>query len=305
MSGRRGEGSFTFAGQSGSASERHQYLCDDRQLALPVGKQIGTSAAWRMGTIPHAKPMKPACLSFLLLIFGLFGLPEVSPAVTSSQTESGARWLQAELPANVSLQSADCEQLAAAVGKAALAHQPEAPAILRVALTRGVRTLRRGEGGKLPCACAKRLFSISVAAAPAQASALLDLATEFYPDCAAELAGVMRDYDRVSYDYKDRANDKNVVDGRDATGTPRGTTAVPSDPSTPTQQPSFDPGNDVQDRGDLTDRDIAGMDSGSINGFGTGDFGAVGFPGSPGFIGSFPDGGLALPPSPVTVAVNG
>ena len=116
-----------------------------------------------------------------------------------------------------------------------------------------------------------------MAAVPAQASALLDLATELYPDCAGELASVMCDYDRVSYDYKDRVNDKNVVDGRNRADAPaRGTTTVPSDAADP--QPSFDPGTDIQNQGDLTDRDVAGMDLDNTNGFGTGDFGNAGFP---------------------------
>ena len=240
--------------------------------------------------------------ALFLLVAGLFGLPPVVGAVSSS-SENGARLLRAELPKDVTLLAADCEQLAAAVGKATLAHQPDAPVILRVALTRGIRQLRREEG-KLPCACAKRLLSVSVAAAPTQASALLDEATELYPNCAGELASVLRDYDRVSYDYKDRVNDKNVVD--DKNGPARGY-AGSSDPNAPQRGAADDPAATIQDPGDLTDRDIRGLgllgDGTGYNGFGSG-FGAS-FPGSPGFIGSTPDGTLALPPTPVTAAVNG
>ena len=247
--------------------------------------------------------MKPAFLPSLLMIACLVGLPTMVPAAVSPN-ENGARWLQAELPAKVTLLAADCEQLASAVGRATLVHQPEAPAILRVALTRGMKQLRRGEGGIVPCGCAKRILSISVAAAPAQASALLDLATELYPTCATDFAEVMRDYDRVSYDYKDRANDKNVVDGKDADAPARGTTAAPSDPSH-AQPPVDDPGTVTQDRGDLTASDISAMGFGDVNGFGNGFSNS--FPGSPTFVGSPPDGGLALPvsPTPVTAAVNG
>ena len=115
--------------------------------------------------------------------------------------------LQAELPARVTLLDADCEQLAAAVGKATLVHQPEAPAILRAALTRGLRKLARGEG-KLPCACAQRIFSVSMAAAPTQASALPRPRHGALPRTTPpKLAATLRDYDQVSYDYKDRVID--------------------------------------------------------------------------------------------------
>ena len=242
--------------------------------------------------------MKLACLPALLLITCLTAFPAITRAAMSA-TESAAHWLQVELPAKVSLQSADCEQLTAAVGRATLAHQPEAPAILRVALTRGTKPLKRGEGGKLPSGCAERMFSVSVAAAPTQASALLDLAMELYPDRAADLAGMMRDYDRVAYDYKDRVGDKNVAGGGNAPA--RGTTTVPSDPSDP-GQPSF-AGITAQNPGDLSAQDISAMGFGDANGFGNGGI-SEGFPGSPSFVGSPPDGGLALPPTAVTAAVN-
>ncbi len=209
------------------------------------------------------------------------------------------RLLRAELPAKVTLLDADCEQLTAAVGRATLTHQPEAATILRVALTRGIRKLPRGESNLLPCACAKRLLSVSVAAAPTQASALLDLATELYPDCAADLAEALRDYDRVSYDYKDRVLDgKDVVDDKNGPARP---TSGTSDPLA-ARQSGLDPFGSAQDPGDLSARDINGLGYSDSFGFGTG-FGP-GFPGSPGFTGSAPDGGIAFPPAPVTATVN-
>lgn len=210
----------------------------------------------------------------------------------ASPAENGARLLEVELPAKVTLLSADCEQLASAVGKATLAHQTQAPVILRAALTRGVRKLARGEG-KLPCPCAKRIFSVSVAAAPTQASALLDLATELFPDCATELAAALKDYDRVAYDYKDGVDDKNVVAARN----------VPARNATDPAGTTGDPANAVPSPGDLSDRDLAGLGFSDASGFGTG-FG-TGFPGSPGFVGSPPSGGVALPPAAVTSVING
>ena len=250
-----------------------------------------------MGKIPQAYPMKPTvpatlsrCTAAFLLVVSLLGLAPVAIAATNAG-ETGLRLLQAEFPAQVTLLNADCEQLAAAVGRATLAHQADAPTILRVALTRGIKKLRHGEE-KLPCACAKRIFSVSIAAAPPQASALLDLATELYPDCAAELAGVMRDYDRVAYDYKNVVDDKNGPARHDSS----------SAGSPVAQSTSGDPSAVSQDPGDLSEHDLIGLGYGESSGFGTG-FGA-GFPGAPGFVGSPPSGGIALPPTPVTASVN-
>lgn len=257
-----------------------------------------------VGSTSHANPMKPALLSpisrcavaVLLLVSGL-SCPAVSEAA-STPAENGAHLLLAELPAKVTLLSADCEQLASAVGRATLAHQPDAPAILRVALTRGLRKFSRTEG-RLPCPCAKRIFGVSVAAAPTQASALLDLATELYPDCATELAGVMRDYDQVAYDYKDRVvDDKDVVDDKNGPARHAPGAAGASNPAS-----ADDPASAIQDRGDLTPRDLAGIGFGDSDGFSYGGLGA-GFPGAPGFVGSPPSGGIALPPTVVTAVVN-
>ena len=239
--------------------------------------------------------MKPVALLFLTVCVLNFQ--------TVFAAESGVRLLQAELPAKVSLLGADGEQLAAAVGKATLAHQPEAQAILRAALTRGIKP-RRGET-VVSCEEAKRVFSVSVAAAPTQASALLDLATEILPDCATELAAVMRDYDRVAYDYKNVVDDKNGPvrdrshDSNDA-GNPQRSADDPSSANDPASRAMHDPG-------DLSERDINGLGlNDNSYGFGTG-FGSgsdPGFPGSPGFVGSTPSGGIALPPTPVTAVVN-
>lgn len=231
-----------------------------------------------------------------LLAAGLLALPGISAAVGSS-AENGLRLLQAELPREVPLGRANCEQLAAAVGKATLAHPPDAPTILRAALTRGSRKSRRADD-KLPCACARRILSVSVAAAPTQASELLDMATELYPTCATELAGALRDYDRMSYDYKDRVIDDKNGPARD-----------PQDLSEPdgvrqiSNRLTGDPANPSLDPGDLSAHDISGLGFSDAFGFGSG-FGP-GFSGSPGFIGSVPDGGLALPPTSVTSVVNG
>lgn len=234
-------------------------------------------------------PLPPSrCLATSLLIICLLGL-QMAYGTSPSATDKGVRLLQAELPAKTTLLKADCEQLAAAVGKATLAHQPDALAILRVALTRGIQN----GGGKLPCACATRIFSVSVAAAPAQTSVLLDLATDLYPTCASELASALHDHDRVAFDYKDRVVDDKNGPARDAANSsdPSGVRQTGSDPTT------------VADPGDLSDRDFAGLGYGDNYGFGTGL--GPGFPGSPGFFGSSPSGGLALPPVQVTSVING
>ena len=243
--------------------------------------------------------MKPA--SLLLLIACLLSFQGVTAA-----ENNGVRLLQAELPAKINLLNADADQLAAAVGKATLTHQSDAPAILRAALTRGVKP-RRGEK-MLSCAGAKRIFGVSVAAAPTQASALLDLATELFPDYSTDLAAVMRDYDRVAYDYKNVVDDKTVVDdkngpARDKSGNPgdpnfaRRTSGDPSNPN--------DPANAFDGPGDLSGRDLNGLGYSDSYSFGSAFSGfGPGFPGSPGFVGSTPSGGIALPPTAVTSVVN-
>ena len=194
-------------------------------------------------------------------------------AAAPTATETGARLLQAQLPNGTSLEQLSCESLARAVGRATLAHRPEAAAILSAALTRR---------NKVPCACVIRVFRVSLSAAPAQASTLLETASALYPDCAEALTAALDEAND-----KDVADDKNVVAASNASNAPH--------------EANFDPnvrgfGDEAPD--DLSDRDTSGL------GFG-GGFGP-GFPGSPGFIGSPASGGLALPsPIAVTSVVNG
>ena len=213
------------------------------------------------------------CLALAVVLAG-YALPVKA---AQNATETGARLLQAQLPAGTAIPQTACEQLARAVGRATLAHRADAPAILSAALGGGTGNVKR------PCACVTRIFRVAVAAAPTRASALLEAASALYPDCADALAAALN-----------AADDKTVVDDKNGPAQAR------SADSSPAMVRDFgdDYANDPA-TADLSDRDLGGLGFG--NGFGPG------FPGSPGFTGSPPSGGIALP-SPVgaeTPVVNG
>ena len=188
--------------------------------------------------------------------------------------ETGVRLLEIELlPGKIPLRSVKCPPLVIAVAKATSAHPHDAVAILDAALTRRVRKLR-DQVAPLPCTCARQIFLASVAAAPRRSSEFLDLALELYPDCAPEFAGALSDFE------SHRGSGATGPDGENSSGS-----AVMNNPMGGSMFNPSDPG------------------SGDGGGFGVG-FGP-GFPGSPGFTGSGPSGGLALPPSAVTSVLNG
>ena len=92
------------------------------------------------------------------------------------------------MPANIRPSQVDCETLAHAVRHATLAHHRDAPAILSAALTGGADHQR-------PCACVERIFRASIAAAPDETSALLEMASALYPDCADTLGAALNNLD--------------------------------------------------------------------------------------------------------------
>ncbi len=192
--------------------------------------------------------------------------------VVTTTLQPGVRLLETELiPSRVTLLTARCEHLIIAVGKTTLAHPADTLSILHAALTRGVvKKKGHGEGeaeALLPCTCARQIFLASVAAAPRRVSDILDLATLLYPDCTPEFAEALQAYD------------SGIRTGQ-GTGDPSGST-------------DFNSPMGVS---------ISGGDN-DTGGFGVG-FGP-GFPGSPGFTGSGPSGGIALPPGALTSVVNG
>ncbi len=205
------------------------------------------------------------------------GLPTLARAAEFTN-ETGVRLLEIELlPGKVALRSVKCDPLVIAVSKATLAHPHDAVAILDAALTRRVHKLH-DPVATLPCACARRIFLASVAAAPRRSSEFLDLALELYPDCAPEFAGALSDF-----------NSQNYLTG---TG-PKG--AGPNGENSPAASALNSPMG-------------ASMFDSTDPGIGDGGFGVgfgPGFPGSPGFTGSAPSGGIALPPAAVTSVLNG
>lgn len=196
--------------------------------------------------------------------------------------EVGVRLLEAELlPTKVTLLKAKCDPVVIAVGKTTLAHPRDALVILHAALTRRVMKMRGEELATLPCTCARRIFLASVAAAPKRSSELFDLATELYPDCTPEFAEALRT-------FESRGQGASGPGGNDAASD-----AAPSDNAN-MQRPMGDSLSHPTNPGD-NDGSASGSDAGI----------GAGFPGAPGFTGSSPGGGLALPPVAVTSVVNG
>ena len=207
----------------------------------------------------------------------------------------GAQLLEAQLPPGTTLPRANFDTLEQALSRAAMIHRPQAPGILAAALSGStLKEIARRQGAKRSCVCVVSLFRTALRAAPAQASALVDVAVALYPDDADELAAAfasVRDQDLAAYDYKDRGGDyKDRGDYKDVADAPaagsRGITA------------GADPGSRGGFGGLGDPADPADPYGG---GFG-GGFGP-GFPGSPGFAGSAPSGGFALP-TPVGTAVT-
>lgn len=156
---------------------------------------------------------------FLFVVTALWS----SPAQAAMDgKEAAARLLRAELPTGMSIQKADGEQLARAVGRATLAHRTDAPAILSAALTNGstADVLKKEE--KRACGDVTRIVRASIKAAPAQASAVLDVALALYPDCADSLSGLLAEA-RNALSDEPVAGINNVSSGADTTASGFGT----------------------------------------------------------------------------------
>ena len=255
-------------------------------------------------------------VSASLLVAGLVLPPALRAA--SSDRDDGARLLQAALPTGLLIRQADCDQVVRAVRAATLAHHRAAEGILSAALAAGEGTDRRATGAKWTCPCVVRIFRTAANSAPDHAGALLETAEALYPDCADGLTEALHGLD-----------DKNVVvgalqtDPKDAGGAygPAGASNV-GEAGTPgsagtagNPDGSGNPGDtDSPTAGGLSPRNFQGLDlntpgtgdtasNPSANGFANG-FGA-GFPGAPGFSGSSPGGGTALPLPVATAATPG
>ena len=196
-------------------------------------------------------------------------------ASTDTDDATAVRLVQAQLPGGVRLTQADGTTVGRAVSRAILEHRTQAPAILSAALKDGSRGkgAKNKESAQRPCDFVVQVFEAALRAAPEQASALTEAAMALRPDCADALTAVVlhsQDQRLAAYDYKDRPDYKDRADYKDR-----------SDHKDATQAP-------VAGINDLGNRfeDI---------GFGAGS--GPGFPGAPGFVGSAPSGGFALPPA--------
>ena len=230
-----------------------------------------------------------------VLLVCLVGLAVPVWASTDLDTAAAVQLVQAQLPKGISLFQADGETLGRAVSRAILGHRAQAPTILSAALTDGgdAKGTKNKDARQRSCDFVVRVVKAALFAAPEQASALTDTAAALYPNCADELTALLRSQDqRVSaYDYKDRADYKDRSDYKDRT--------------------DFKDAADYKDRAGAPVAGISDLGAGLGDpGFGVG-FGP-GFPGAPGFVGSAPTGGFALPPvalptpgsAPVTAVVN-
>ncbi len=222
---------------------------------------------------PRLRALCPAVA--VSLCMSLLAAP-VRSAAGASAGPSGTSLLQGQLPVNTAVTQATREQLTRAVTLATRAHRDEAASILTAALTRGTRQGASTPETKLPCAWVAALLHASVAAAPEKASSLLELAGSLYPDCADTLQKVVELFD-----------DKNVVDDKNGPASASSTATNP----TAANQGNTDPNGLNLDDPQVRDSNTAG------GGFGPG------FPGAPGFVGSAPAGGVALP-SPVAPSVT-
>lgn len=141
-------------------------------------------------------PRRAATLAALAAC--LLASPAVSRAADATN-ETGVHLLEAELlPTKVTLLKVRCDPLVIAVGKTTLAHPEAALAILDAALTRRVRKLHEEGTATLPCTCARRIFLSSVTAAPQRSSDFFELAMELYPDCTAEFADALSEFNAQS-----------------------------------------------------------------------------------------------------------
>ena len=205
-------------------------------------------------------------------------------AATDSNDATAVQLIQAQLPDGTALIQADGKTLGRAVRRAILDHPTKAPAILSAALSDG--TSEKGAKNKgaasRSCDFVLQVFKAALRAAPDQASALTDIAMAIDPECvdSLTLALQVQTHPVAAYDYKDRPDFKDRSDYKDRAGAP--VAGI---------------NNSAGEADDL----------GFGDGFGLGGFGP-GFPGAPGFVGSAPSGGFALPPvalpSPVTAPVT-
>ena len=190
------------------------------------------------------------------------GIPQLHAAARLSN----AALLAAQLPNGETLDSAPMKDVSAAVRSAVAKRPAAASEIVRIAIQ--AKTPKRRS---IACGAISDLVSSGVSSAPGRAREISEMAMAIAPDCADAIAQAVRS---------------------PATGT---TGSIANTPTTG----AIVPGSTT---GETTGVDNGGSTTATPN---AGDFGAgfgPGFPGSPGFSGSSPSGGFALPPSTTTPA---
>ena len=181
-----------------------------------------------------------------------------TPQLQAAARLSNAALLAAQLPAGETLESAPMKDVNAAVRSAVGKRPAAASELVRIAIQARIR--RRHD---IACGVVSDLVTAGVSSAPGRAREISEMAMAIAPDCTDAIAQAVQ-------------NPSTGTIGN----TPTTGAAVPGSTT-----------------GETTGVANNGGTTATPNG---GDFGAgfgPGFPGSPGFSGSSPSGGFALPPT--------
>ena len=184
-----------------------------------------------------------------------------TPQLHAAARLSNAALLAAQLPAGETLESAPLKDVSAAVRSAVGKRPAAASEIVRLAIQAKARRRRN-----IACGVVSDLVTAGVSSAPGRAREISEMAMAIAPDCTDAIAQAVQN---------------------PSTGT---TGTIGNTPTTGAAVPGSTTGETTG----------VGNNGGTTATPNAGDFGAgfgPGFPGSPGFSGSSPSGGFALPPA--------
>ena len=189
-----------------------------------------------------------------------------TPQLHAAARLSNAALLAAQLPAGETLESAPLKDVSAAVRSAVGKRPAAASEIVRLAIQAKARRRRN-----IACGVVSDLVTAGVSSAPGRAREISEMAMAIAPDCTDAIAQAVQN---------------------PSTGT---TGTIGNTPTTGAAVPGSTTGETTG----------VGNNGGTTATPNAGDFGAgfgPGFPGSPGFSGSSPSGGFALPASTIIPA---
>ncbi len=209
-------------------------------------------------------PVRSGCHAAAVLVFAALTWWAGPLQAAGDAKDQGVRLLQAQLPAGATIPKSDCETLAHAVDRATTAHRNDAPAILKAALTNG-----NVEEETLRKEDKRSCECVAhIVRASVQASPA-------HASEALEMATALYPECAEALAAVLDAAKKDLASAYDF--------------------------KDFKDHGGAINQPVAGITSGigdPASGLGPG------FPGAPGFGGSSPSGGFALPPPSGVAAVT-